>query len=192
MHAVCCLSLCLTGHWVFRHAVSETRRVLIPSPLCGPWAISPLRVYGLHVRKKALRTLSVFLVFPGFQRLCLLSAFFLSLPSGPGGSPTQRAFPSLGSETSDGHSASCPHFALPAFPPLAFSLLCLAPYLVTLPWPRVTPVPRLWLPVLSPLGNIYPLRTSAFFFFLRVLRCIWSLLQVSVFGQPVSSLAPSF
>lgn len=144
IHAVCCLSLCLTGHWVFRHAVSEIRRVLIPSPLCGPWAISPLRVYGLHVRKKALRTLSMFLVFPGFQRLCLLSSFFPSLLDQEAAPPRELS----------------PHWVLRLlmgtvplvltlpFPPFRhwLSLFCVwLPDLVTLPWPRVTPVPRLWL-----------------------------------------------
>lgn len=67
-----------------------------------------------------------------------LFSFFPSLLDQEAAPPSELS--PLGSETSDGHSASCPHFA---FLPLASSLPCLAHCLVSLSHMSVCPSPAL-------------------------------------------------
>lgn len=149
IHAVC-LSLCLTGHWVFRHAVSETRRVLIPSPLCGPWAnLASPGLWTSRTKESARDKRSgpclcslCFLVSKGFAS-CLLS-FFPSLLDQEAAPPRELS-PHWVLRLLMGTAPLVLTLPFPPFHHWLSLFFVWLPDLVTLPWPRVTPVPRLWL-----------------------------------------------
>lgn len=102
----------------------------------GPSHLSRFMALG----KKALRTRLWHLRFLFFNDSEFAPCLFSFFPSLVDQEATQcsELSPS-GSETSEGHSASCPHFAFPAFPPLASSPpRHLAHWLVSLLGPLVT------------------------------------------------------
>lgn len=94
----------------------------------------------MDLGKKALRTRLwhlPFLFFSDSEFASCLFSFFPSLVDQEAAQCSELS--PLGSETKEGHSASCPHFAFPAFPPLASSPpRRLAHWLVSLLGPLVT------------------------------------------------------